>query len=208
MLDVCCGSGTQSLLFAFLGASVVGVDNSHEQLELFGKRIRYYETHSGKTLNIRLIKADVTIHDFQQLAKFDTIYSYIGIGQLQCAETVFEKFCGLLNSGGLLILKNGNPECKWLSFFGKPPPDSTRNEYRTVAAKYGFDVIRAEGTAGLPRQFWGITPFSLRLSRALSRFLAFQLSISYTFQKADTKRIHSIAPARGYRLRIWLIARD
>jgi len=59
VLDAGCGCGTDSILFAALGAAVVAVNISSEELAVAEKRARYYEKVGGIKLNIRFIQADL-----------------------------------------------------------------------------------------------------------------------------------------------------
>ncbi len=59
VLDAGCGCGSDSILFAALGASVVAVNIFSEELLVAEKRARYYEKIGGGKLNIRFIQADL-----------------------------------------------------------------------------------------------------------------------------------------------------
>ena len=59
VLDAGCGCGTDSILFAALGARVVAVNLSAEELGVAERRICYYEKTWGRRLNIRLVRSDL-----------------------------------------------------------------------------------------------------------------------------------------------------
>jgi SAM-dependent methyltransferase len=59
VLDAGCGCGSDSILFAALGASVVAVNVSSDELAVAEKRARYYEKVGGVNLNIRFIQDDL-----------------------------------------------------------------------------------------------------------------------------------------------------
>ncbi len=54
ILDLGCGVGTQSLLFALLGAEVISLDIDEKALAIFRKRKIFYEKQSGRQLEIQV----------------------------------------------------------------------------------------------------------------------------------------------------------
>lgn len=183
ILDVCAGTGTQSILFALLGAEVVSLDYHDGQIDALKARVDFYTRMTGRHLALVTEKADVKMFDFSRLETFDAIYSHIGVGRLLSAEEIFEKMGPHIRPGGLLLLKNGNPDCLWLSAMGRTPSDSSRVRYRKAAEEHGFEMLGADGTAGLPRPLWLFGAASRLISRVLERLLPFQINIAYTFRK-------------------------
>jgi len=59
VLDAGCGYGSDSILFAALGAKVLAVDTSPEHIEIAEKRKRYYEETLEKSLDITFEMADL-----------------------------------------------------------------------------------------------------------------------------------------------------
>lgn len=184
ILDVCCGTGTQSILFALLGGTVVGLDYHGGQLETFRQRLAFYREKFQVELPIDTFNADAKSVDFPSFGVFDAVYSHIGIGRLETAEAIFRRLGRVLRPGGLLILKNGNPQCLWLRAVGRASCDDRRGEYLRCAKANGFEVIRATGTAGLPRPLWRFGTVSRALDGVFRPFTQLQLSIEYIFRKA------------------------
>lgn len=183
ILDLCCGTGTQSLFFGFMGARVDALDYDDQQLSALRHRIAYYRRETQSRLSITVRKADATTLNVASLGPYDAIYSHIGIGGLLKAEHIFSRIAATLNPGGLLVLKNGNPDCLWLRVKGRKPRDSSRDDYLVQARDHGFRPISIRGTAGLPRQAWRPVVLGRAASRILSSFLPFQLGISYIFER-------------------------
>ena len=73
ILDLGCGMGTQSLLFALLGAEVLGVDLDGGALETLGARMLFYEQKCGRPLAIERFEADTFSFDYQAHGPFDGI---------------------------------------------------------------------------------------------------------------------------------------
>jgi len=59
VFDAGCGYGSDSFLFAALGAKVLALDASHDQIEIAKKRKRYYEKLLERTLDITFTVADL-----------------------------------------------------------------------------------------------------------------------------------------------------
>jgi len=59
VFDAGCGYGSDSFLFASLGARVLGVDSSAENISIAKKRKEYYEQALGKTLDVTFLVADL-----------------------------------------------------------------------------------------------------------------------------------------------------
>jgi SAM-dependent methyltransferase len=187
ILDLCCGTGTQSLMFAALGAEVVAVDDDPLQLATLAKRQIFHERLAGRGLAISRRQADATAADLSAFGAFDAVYSHGGIGQVLPAALVFERLGPLINPGGLLLLKNGNPACWWLRARGVAALDSPRAAYLAAAAAHGFAVVRARGTTVFPRPLWptiaGIDlPLQL-LDPLFASVTVLQVHLEYAFAK-------------------------
>ncbi len=59
VFDAGCGYGSESFLFAKLGATVLSVDRSFEQIAIARKRLRYYEELFEQKLDIHFVTADL-----------------------------------------------------------------------------------------------------------------------------------------------------
>ena len=67
IIDLGAGSGTQSLLFAMLGARVTAVDMDSVAFRVLEKRKRLYEEQAGRPLAIDIVESDVFETDWRQL---------------------------------------------------------------------------------------------------------------------------------------------
>jgi SAM-dependent methyltransferase len=183
VLDVCCGTGMQSIFFALMGAKVVGMDFDQAQLDTLRKREAVYSGAAGKPLGIETFQGDVKTFDFDSLGDFDVVYSHGGAGQFMTAKDLFARMGAVVKPGGLLILKNGNPECWWLKAAGIAPLDSSYGDYMREAVAHGFTVERAAGTTALPRPLW-IAELPLHwLDPLLGWVNGLQVHFEYIFRK-------------------------
>jgi SAM-dependent methyltransferase len=183
VLDVCCGTGGQSIAFALAGGSVVGIDRDEGQIDLARRRAGVWQQAAGRELNVEFRADDVVKADLGAAGSYDVIYSHSGIGTFLSATQVFDRFAPYLAAGGLLILKNGNPDCWWLRAVGRLPQDSSRGEYVRQARAFGFRTVIADGTTAIPRPFWSLGDI-LRAPDALLRpIIPLQVSLQYIFEK-------------------------
>jgi SAM-dependent methyltransferase len=181
VLDLCCGVGTQSILFALLGAQVVAVDVDADELATMRKRIGYYEQRSGRTLDIVVRQADLRQAGLADFGAFDSVYSHFGIDQLRTAEEIFSEASRSLRPTGTVLLKAMNPQCIW---YGRNrPPVDPRGSYLDAARRHGFEPEIACGT-GLPRPFWRSVAVGQGLSQALGKVAAFNGAMEYAFRRS------------------------
>lgn len=183
ILDVCCGTGTQALMFAILGGRVVGLDYNEGQLATLRTRKAYYEGRTGLDLDIEIVQASVFDFDFASLGTFDAAYSHIGVGRLLSAEEIFDRIGATLRPSGVLALKNGNPQCLWLRVFGRAQKDSPRRRYIAAARERGYAVERAAGPTALPKKLWAIPAAARGFDAVFGGVLPLQMSLAYTFRK-------------------------
>jgi SAM-dependent methyltransferase len=153
VLDIGCGTGGQAILFAASGASVVGLDLDELQISTALKRIAYFEQVTRK-LDIRIHSADVTQCDFASYGQFDVAYSHGCIARYISAEDIFQRLRPALAPGGLLIMKNQNPECLAMRFTHKSSDLSNRDDFVRAANEHGYRPLVVDGTTSVPRAFW------------------------------------------------------
>jgi SAM-dependent methyltransferase len=184
VLDVCCGNGGQSIALALAGAHVTGIDRDEAQVDLARRRSALWEQAGGGRLELEFHQRDILKTDFGPDDTFDVIYSHSGIGTFLSASDLFARFSGRLRRGGLLILRNGNPDCWWLRAVGRKASDSSRRDYVTHAQQAGLRPLVARGTTAIPRPLW-LLGEALRWPDALLRpIVPLQLHLQYVFEKS------------------------
>lgn len=184
ILDICCGTGTQAIFFALLGAEVVGIDFDSGQIALAKKRAAAYADLLGVPLAFEAAVEDVLALDFGTLGTFDAVYSHGGICGLMGAEDVFRRLQVLLKPGGIAVLRAGNPSCLWLSLLGRRPRDSSYPDFLAAARKAGFELRSVLGTSGIPRPLWLGGEAMLAADRLMRRLRPFQINLQYCFVKS------------------------
>ena len=181
IIDLCCGTGMQSILFANFGGIVLGVDNSNLQLSTAKKRVKFYQKQFQKSLNISFKILDARYCDFADYGKFDIAYSHIGIDQLDSANGILGRLSKCVKRGGLVILKNGNPQALWHTLRGRKLKVESLSHYVVAAKQNDFKVVYKNGTTAFPRYFWRfgklIHPFDRVLKDNIFFSMAFELCL-------------------------------
>lgn len=139
ILDAGCGLGSESLLFSFLGANVVGVDLNEARLKLAEKRKLFYkDLIKGK---VEFLLGDV--FKIIKRQKFDIIWMNESISHIHPAERFLKLAYQQLNPGGRVIISEGNGgnpyillkrfmetgRWSWASHFVQGPQTSTKVGY-------------------------------------------------------------------------------
>ena len=168
LLDLCCGTGVQSILFAELGAQVTAVDNDAGRLSVANKRLHYYRTALARRLDLEFVERDVVESGLRGLGQFDAIYSHFGIGSIYGPDQLFNTSKSILAQDGVLVLKAGNPRHLVRRVRGKSLPDSSIAEYRAAAHRHGFRVLLTRGSTVSPRHFRRFCALARPLDNALS----------------------------------------
>jgi SAM-dependent methyltransferase len=108
ILDLGCGTGTQSLMFAACGARVISFDRSEESLAIGAARQAFYEKCFGGAFDIMRIHGDALAFDWSRVETLDGIYSLFAFNMMQPSTVLLEKLCGRLGPGGRVAIQDGN----------------------------------------------------------------------------------------------------
>ncbi len=108
ILDAGCGVGTSSLLFAALGATVVGVDSSQAYIGAAKSRIARYEEWLERELDVSFLEGSVLRLD-EPVASFDAIWVMEAISHIYPPEEFLHLAGTLLKPGGKLVVSDANP---------------------------------------------------------------------------------------------------
>lgn len=177
VLDLGCGTGTQSLLFALLGAEVVSVDMDADALEVLRKRKALYEAQCGRTLSITIECGNVFELDFERLGPFDAVYSLFAFNMMQPSSALLKRLAPHLQADAVFAVQDGNRE----HFFNRVFRSrfASAKVLRPELQEAGFTDIRHVGCYAIPPIFWFIA--SAKLLEPLDRRLCQSqwLAVSY-----------------------------
>lgn len=107
IIDLGCGSGTSAILFALLGARVVGIDLNPVLLAVCRKRQEFYEKHFG-TLSLQFVQADTRTFDYSTFKPIDAIYSLFAFNMMQPTSRLLASILPALASNGRIVISDGN----------------------------------------------------------------------------------------------------
>jgi SAM-dependent methyltransferase len=157
VLDLGCGTGSPSLLFALLGAHVVALDLDTAALSILHKRKVCYEELTGKELPIRIIEANAFDFNFTAVAPIDGIYSLFAFNMMQPSHMLIARLAPHVSLGGKFIVQDGNRKNLFNRLFRKRPVLSKRELSQVLRTK-GFDAVRHIGGCALPPIMWYLCP--------------------------------------------------
>ena len=154
LLDIGCGLGMQSLLFAMLGAEVVGLDLRPACIELCRKRQAYYEARLGHRLALRFEEGDFLRPRESLAGGFERVFSMSAFIHIQPTESTVATIARLLRARARVFIWDmnaANPGQVWSAYARQlPSPWMVRRIFR----RHGFDVNLLAGGAAVPRQLW------------------------------------------------------
>lgn len=106
ILDAGSGLGTQSILFALLGAGVHGVDLRQDRVVIAEKRARYWEEKLNAKLDLSF--ACESVFSLPEKETYDFIWVCQAISHIDPAEEFLGLTCRLLKPGGRVVIYDPN----------------------------------------------------------------------------------------------------
>lgn len=161
IVDLGCGTGSQSLAFALRGARVVALDLDVNALKVLEKRKRFYEERRGEPLDITILAVDALKFDFAEIGPIDGVYSLFAFNIMQPTSTLLARIMPGLASGARVILQDGNRLC-WLSHLpGRRRQVSSPLDLDKMFTDLEFARFCLQGAVSLPPLTWAILPYNL-----------------------------------------------
>ncbi len=181
ILDLGCGIGTQSILFAILGAEVISVDLDHLALDILRKRKELYQRICKRELNISIYEGNAFEIDYNAFFPLDGVFSMFAFNMMQPSNELLNKIIPILQPGGRFVIFDGN--CS--SWIPKIMPSRRRNVLSPVQLsqyleKSGLTVSGYEGCIAIPPIIWALIPDFILTS--IDNLLAKSLFFSVSYQ--------------------------
>jgi SAM-dependent methyltransferase len=189
ILDLGCGLGTQSLLFALMGADVVAVDLDGNALEILGARAAFYGRHCGHPLAITRFQADTFSFDYGNHGPFDGIWSLFAFNMMQPSRELLNRILPHTAPGCRFAVMDGN-RLHWGRWLREKPfspiPSLTPLEFARELQVRDFRVTEQHSGIGLPPVAWTLLPFGLlrAVEKRLDRRWFFPVSHVILAEKA------------------------
>lgn len=141
VLDAGCGFGTEALLFAAMGAEVVGVDLDAVRLSAAERRARHHASASGRAAGARFEHGDVCA---AWLRGYDVVWVRDGLGAFASLEGFLAETRRKLRPGGIVVVDDANgahPAHREAAASGRAfTPAGLRERF----AAHGFQVTHHE----------------------------------------------------------------
>jgi len=106
VLEVGCGTRTESLWMAMSDATVEAVELAKARFEVANARKALLESDLGRKLNCKFING--TLLDMEAANQYDIIWMEQAFHHLEPRAQVVEKIAGLLKSGGHVVISEAN----------------------------------------------------------------------------------------------------
>lgn len=161
IVDLGCGSGTQSIALALMGAKVVGLDMDRRALDILLHRKAFYERETGRTLDIEVRDGDVFAFDYDAIGPIDGVYSMFAFNMMQPTTGLLDLLLPRMNTGGRFVIQDGN-RMSWLSMLpGRRRQVLTPIELDHEVTLRGLKSNLLHGTISLPPVAWWLAPRGL-----------------------------------------------
>jgi SAM-dependent methyltransferase len=181
ILDLGCGTGTQSLLFAVHGARVVAADMDTVALRVFRRRLELYQELCGRILPVTIIEGNTFELDYEKHGPFDGVYSLFAFNMMQPSAKLVDTLLPHLSVGARWAVLDGNNLSVWTKLLPSRQRRvwSPRDMARELSAR-GFRVVSQQGGVALPPPVWALVPYWA--ARSLDQLLCGSLFWSVSCQ--------------------------
>lgn len=165
ILDLGCGTGTQSLAFALLGAKVIALDMDDLALDILQRRKDFYERKTGRPLDIQIENANVFTFNYSRIAPIDCVYSLFAFNMMQPSNRLISLIATHMSKESRIAILDGNRSF-WASRFfswrrrNTLSPIELEHDFR----QYGYTIVDHYGGVVFPPLLWYCLPYAL-LSR-------------------------------------------
>jgi 2-polyprenyl-3-methyl-5-hydroxy-6-metoxy-1,4-benzoquinol methylase len=182
IVDVGCGLGQQSLLFALHGASVVGIDLNRRATELAARRRRFYEAKFEKPLDVSYLPGNFTeVATTLAPESFDAVFSMSAFIHIPPLRETVAAIARLLRPGGKVViwdLNSAYPVYRLLGGYKRNLP--TPAQVCDAFSEHGFRIDLLTGGAAIPKGVWvdSLDPLLNRVSNFIAEH---SLRLSYNF---------------------------
>ena len=179
ILDLGCGIGTQSILYAMLGAEVISIDLNPSALTLLKRRQQLYQQACERELNITIYEANSLEFDYNSISPLDGVFSMFAFNMMQPSTELLEKIIPALRTGGRLVIFDGNCCCWVQKVFPSRRRDTLSPPQLSQQLRdLGFTIAEHKGGIAIPPLIWILMPnFILRpIDNILTKSWVFPVS--------------------------------
>ncbi len=181
IVDLGCGTGTQSLVFAMRGAKVVGLDMDTVGLGIFRKRQAYYEQKMGRPLDIEIREGNVFDMNFADLGPIKGVYSMFAFNMMQPSGDLLDRITRSMKPGSRLVVLDGNSRSLLARYWpGRRRHVWSPGEFASELKARSIEVESQVGGVAIAPQLWRMFPYGVM--RALDRALCGNMVLPISHQ--------------------------
>jgi SAM-dependent methyltransferase len=107
IIELGCGTGASSLLFAILGARVVGIDLDGDLIRVCNKRKAFYENYLD-SVYVDFFQANAFEFPFKKYAPVDAFFSLFAFNLMQPSDILLRRILPALKESGKVVIVDGN----------------------------------------------------------------------------------------------------
>jgi SAM-dependent methyltransferase len=181
IFDLGCGLGMQSLIFASLGATVVGVDVREESVALCRKRKAFYEKALGRALDLEFHHGDFGLIDRIGFGDhFDALFSMSAFSYVKPLERTAGRISQILRSDAQLFLYEENA---MFAFDRFKRSEAIPRPHAVVDAlqREGFRAEFLRGAGAVPSGMWRVAGLNRLLWAPLNDAMRKSLRLSFSY---------------------------
>lgn len=171
ILDLGCGLGTQSIIFAAHGARVIAFDLDAPALTELAVRKTRYEKSLGCTLDITTVYGNSLEYDLRSLGPIHGVFSLFAFNMMQPSVKLLDRLRTHVAPGGRLAIQDGNGSAIYNVLPSRRRPALKPTEFGRALIQRNFTVAYHRATGCLPPLVCRLLPGALasQLEHLLNR---------------------------------------
>lgn len=186
VLDLGCGLGMQSIIFALAGCKVLAVDIRPSCIEMCNKRKEYYEQRFGRKLDIEFLCENFSEFSLEgRESTIDAVFSMSAFSYILPLQDTVRKLSTMSRPDARIFLFEENIDHFYAAMFRRRNIPGPRTVQRAFEAE-GFSGGTPSGTCAIPKQAWSIgalRPLTLMLDKLLRKSIRLAFSYKLSMQR-------------------------
>jgi SAM-dependent methyltransferase len=178
VVDLGCGTGTQTIAFAARGARVLAVDLNSQALRIVEKRKEFWERKLNRKLDIQIVNANALEFDFVGSGPIDGVYSMFAFNLIQPTRALLTHLRPSFSERFRIAVQDGN-RASWIAQLpGRRRSHLSPPELNSVFNEFGLNPIHLRGAVSVPPILWSVLPrqFLVKCDDILNKSWKFALS--------------------------------